>query len=290
MSAGSSVRERLSVGDRMAIEGPLHKAVLSALDFGVVRSPGSDFGNLLFPIARSLIGQATMGGTLVYPTMRQIKIGTYLRREPDKRTYGGIVRGRSMADWRIWIESMARRQVDEDAVAADDVTITYTGLKKFFHDLVGYEALISNWISTNRIDKAGDRMPIDIGLHIRRGDFTENKTGSAGQSMQIPTHWYRQAFLHARDLLKIDRPRVVLFTDGDPARLASELNIENVEVDAADDALSSILNLSRARVIVGSRSTFSKWAVFLGGSVAIWDAAYDISPYWPVRPDKDIFL
>lgn len=70
-----------------------HFQSLRSPDFGLVLSSGPDLGNLLFPISCALIGQALHGGRFVYLTMRQIKIGTFLRGECDKLTYDNVLRG-----------------------------------------------------------------------------------------------------------------------------------------------------------------------------------------------------
>ena len=49
-----------------------HLPLLSSPDVGLFRAPGPGLGNLLFPIARAVVGRETLGGRVVIPTMRQI--------------------------------------------------------------------------------------------------------------------------------------------------------------------------------------------------------------------------
>jgi hypothetical protein len=46
-------------------------------------------------------------------------------------------------------------------------------------------------------------------------------------------------------------------------------------------------NMSRARIIVASRSSFAMWGAWLGQAPAIWDREFDIEPFFPLRPGLD---
>ena len=68
----------------------------SKFDLGFVRLLGPGLGNLLFPWARCVIECRRRHHLIpLAPTWPQIKIGPWLRREPDKRTYAGLFAPRS---------------------------------------------------------------------------------------------------------------------------------------------------------------------------------------------------
>lgn len=265
-----------------------HLPVLSRWDLGVIRSPGPGLGNLLFPIARALIGQKVHGGAFVYPTLRQLKFGTFLRHERDTRTYGSVIRGRTGAEWRDWAQAQWCPKVDEDAYRGETgVTVRYSGLKRYFHDLAGHGEIVSTWLQNTVRSVGAMDDSYDIGLHIRLGDFTPSANDQGGNNIRLSFSWYREALEEARRLIGVAAPRITLFTDGDIGLVKRELAMPDIAVDLSSNALTAMHNLSRARVVVASRSTFSMWAVYLGGMPAIWDEKFDLHRGFPGRPGLD---
>lgn len=268
--------------------GPWHLPVLSRWDLGVIRSPGPGLGNLLFPIARALIGQKVYGGVFVYPTLRQLKLGTFLRGERDTRTYGNVIRSRTADEWRDWAQAQWRSKIDEDAYCGEiDFTVRYSGLKRYFHDLAGHSETISAWLKDTVRSVGVINDAYDIGLHIRLGDFTQSANDQGGNNVRLSFSWYRAALEEARRLLGVQRPRITLFTDGDVDLVKHELAMPDIAIDPSSNALTAMHNLSRARLVVASRSTFSMWAVYLGGMPAIWDGKFDLHRSFPGRPGLD---
>lgn len=271
------------------MKAPLyHLPALSRVDLGVVRSPGPGLGNLLFPIARSVIGRERLGGVLIYPTLRQIKVGTLLRGERDARTYGDVLRARRGGEWKDWFR--ARRlpwQREEEPLSADTKVIRYEGLGRYFHDLAGQQAVVGDWLRANARLKGAVTESYDIGLHVRLGDFQAADSAGAGHSVRQSFDWYRAAHAEAVKFLGGGPLRTVLFSDEDPGKVAPALGIDGLDVDPSDNAITAILNLSRARLVITSRSTFSMWAVYLGGQPAWWDRRLSLADSFPVRPGLD---
>ena len=267
-----------------------HFPKLSMLDLGLVRSPGAGLGNLLFPIARALLGQARFGGTFVHPTMRQIKIGPIIRRERDLRTYGKIFRGRRPDEWAHWAKAKTLRRVSEVDFGGspDKVTVTYAGVRHFFHDIYGFREEMVDWIGQNAILKGSMAESYDIGVHIRLGDF--RSANSDDQAIRQSFEWYRGAFSRAKQLLGVRAPRTVLFTDEDPRVVSEQVGIPGVEFDPSRNAVTALVNLSKADCIIASRSTFSSWGVFIGNSVAILHADFNNAPFWKTRDGKDFLF
>jgi hypothetical protein len=63
---------------------------------------------------------------------------------------------------------------------------------------------------------------------------------------------------------------VRIFTDGHEHELADLLRIPGVALQREPNDISDLLALSQARLIIGSNSTFSRWAAFLGNMPGIW--------------------
>lgn len=274
-----------------------HMARLSAVDLGILRSPGPGLGNLLVPIARAFAGQRRHGGTLVYPTIRQLKIGTILRWERDLRTYGGLFRGRTSGEWADWARAHMRTKYPEDQIetalaAQRPGTVVYEGLAGYFHRIMDEAGPFAAWLDSTARYRGQVDGPFDIAVHIRLGDFAAAAAGTTitGHNFRQSFDWYRDAIAMARDLLGESNPRIMLFTDEDPASVAGELGLDRVEIDPGQNAITAIRNLSRARLVVTSRSSFSMWGVFLGGTQAIWHRDFDLAADMPVRDGLDHFL
>jgi hypothetical protein len=269
-----------------------HAARLSGLDLGVVRSPGPGLGNLLLPISRALIGRHKHNGRFVWPTMRQIKVGPVLRWENDFRTYGGVLRPRSREDWQTWIAAGRRPSVSEgDYVKGrEGVTIRYAGLGSYFHDIVGHSALLKAWLESARRPDVALCDPYDIAIHVRLGDFSAGNSAAATFNVRQEIDWYRRAFKTAAGQASTPTLRVRLFTDGDSDDVARQIGLTGPEHDRSVNALTAILNLSRAKAIITSRSTFSMWGVFLAQAHAYWDERFDLKRTFPLRPSLDEFV
>jgi hypothetical protein len=146
---------------------PYHLPVLSKPDFGLVRAPGPGFGNLLFPIARAVIGQAEVGGDLVLPTMRQIKLGTFLRGERDKRTYGDLFRHRSVPELHRWGLAHLHRHFGSSHRSPDQLFV-YEGMGRQFHDLGANASLVERFlIQRSRLPPPTARYNLAIWLPVR---------------------------------------------------------------------------------------------------------------------------
>ena len=124
------------------------------------------------------------------------------------------------------------------------------------------------------------------------GDFTEVDNGGAGHSVRQPYEWYRQAYTLACKQLDLtsDTVKVVLFTDEDPIKVRDALGLKSIDIDPSRNGITAIHNLSKARCVVTSRSTFSMWAVYLGNMPAIWDKKLNLSDSFPPRPNLDMYL
>lgn len=272
-----------------AAHSTYHYACLSEIDAGLIRSPGPGLGNLLFPISRALVGQKKHGGKFVYPTLRQLKIGSFLRGERDKRTYGELFRGRRYGDWRHWVKARSWPSLHEDAYdgSQEGVTVRYDGLRHYFHDIRDHREVIVDWIMTNACFEGLLTDPYDIGIHVRLGDFALPTASETGSNLRLPMNWYRDALKEAKTRHRLKTPKIVLFTDGNIDEVRKQFDLSEVGVDPAKNAITAIFNLSRAKTIITSRSTFSMWAAYIGNTEAIWDKAFDLRRYFPDRGGMD---
>lgn len=269
-----------------------HNPSLSAVDFGLFRTPGAGLGNLLFPILRAVIGREKRGGTLVYPTFAQLKWGPLLRGERDKRFYTNVARGRRLAEWGDWLRSRFDGPSVNEREAAPDMAngvIQYTGLRDYFHDLASHQALVQRWYADNmRGAPVGD--DYDIAVHIRLGDFVADPTQTGDVNTRTSFDWYRGAIAEGARRIGIANPRLLVFTDGSFDEVRDGLRMADLQFDESVHAAAAMERMSRASLIVTSRSTFSMWGAFLGNRPAIWDSNFDYREFFPERADLDISM
>lgn len=266
-----------------------HLPVLSTPDLGLFRAPGPGLGNLLFPISRAIVAQKTQGGNLVFPTLRQIKFGTYLRSENDKRTYGEVFRPRTVSEWSTWMRVQTLRRRNEYNVDDDSSSvITYRGLGNQFHDIANYATTIRKYLENVSREPIASTQ-YDVAIHVRRGDFAPPKSATGTQNVQIPLDWYRRAYQTAIELLGTTQFSSILFSDESPISTIAELGLPNLRPEPEGNALTSMLLMSRARILIASRSTFSLWGQFLGQNVGIWPDGFELGKYKPVDANMDIF-
>jgi hypothetical protein len=267
-----------------------HFPVLSQPDLLLFRAPGPGLGNLMFPIARALAGRARHGGSFIMPTMRQMKFGTFLRNEPDRRTYGGIFRGRTFPEFAERLAIMPGPSVAEteyNPARFPAGVVRYEGLRGYFHDIAPWRETLTQWFQKRAVISGGIAEPYDLAIHVRLGDFAPAQPGNRGPNLRLSAAWYLGALEQARELLQMKAPRTVLFTDARPQELDKIAQAAGATPDPGGNAITSILNMSRARLVIASRSTFSMWACFLGNTAALWDAGFDLAPFWPERPGRD---
>jgi hypothetical protein len=247
-------------------------------DIGFIRVGGPGLGNLLFPWARATIQEHRHRLVSLAPTWPQLKVGPLLRREPDKRLYLGLMSSRPRDVHglrRAWVLARVPRVPESELAAAlesgGDRVVVFAGMTGLFSPLRGHAALVREALAkiTLPAHQCLDEDPF-IGVHVRLGDF-QRPAGRAdpGQwNLRTPIAWYCHTVEELRRSLTGATIRV--FSDGTSCELAPLLSMPGVTRAREHSALASIWSLSRATAIVGSGSTFSMWAAFLGGTPVVW--------------------
>jgi len=267
-----------------------HLPVLSKPDLGFVRSPGAGLGNLLFPISRAVVGKEIRGGSIIVPTMRQIKLGTFIRKEKDKRTYGNILRPRKPQEWMDWFRVQNLSYDYEYEVKKSHKVTLYEGTGNQFHDIKNYRNEIIDYIksiSNCPLDNLIE--PYDLAVHIRLGDF-QSENNNHYQNNRIALDWYKAAIEQAKKKIRKKNFIGILFSDEDPNLLINKLNLSNFIAEPEGNALQSIFRMSNSKILIGSRSTFSLWAQFIGNSYTIWPRNFKLNKYKEIDEAHDSFL
>lgn len=265
----------------------------SKFEFLGYRIGGEGLGNLLFPFARCLILSKKYGIKIIYPSWKSIKIGPILRGEFDNRFYGDLfINNGSYIDGlqKYLLLTFSKKFIEKDI----DYVINESNLKPkviyckgrntFFKPLYGYNQLIKDELYS--LLKMEDKCKLDntrldgIVVHIRMGDFISAPKDISKikpfMNYRLPIDWYINIIFKIREFLNKDI-KVYIFSDGTDDELQEILYLNNVERVTLGKSILDILALSKGKVLIGSGSTFSMWASFLGEIPSIWFP--DLHPY-----------
>jgi hypothetical protein len=107
-------------------------------------------------------------------------------------------------------------------------------------------------------------------VHVRLGDFAAADHAmivSGEPNLRIPLSWYASMVSALRRRYGA-RP-VYIFSDGEESTLRPLLDRGAILYRSGSD-MTDLLAMSGASVLVGSNSTYSRWAAFLGNMPSIW--------------------
>ncbi|SFF94671.1 hypothetical protein SAMN05518801_10460 [Novosphingobium sp. CF614] len=255
-------------------------------DLGYFRVAGAGIGNCLITYCHAMMLARRIGARLIEPAWPSLKLGPLLRGEHSKRFYLGLFRaapsdvsgprkGLALASglggsWR----DIA---VPGPATARSNGRLTVVSCRKHI-----FEPLFPAREDMRRrlLEIAKPRLPLQrgwgngdyIAVHVRLGDFAqadpEDPRHGNVNNLRIPLAWYEGVLRRLRAIFP-GLP-VHVFSDGAARELSPLLAIDGVRMRREGDDLSDLAALAGARLLVGSQSTFSRWAAFLGDMPSIW--------------------
>lgn len=220
---------------------------------------------------------------MLSPNWNHLRVGPYLRREKDKREYQrlftfphyvtGVLRA-----WLLWklphvsaIDLRPDRPIDttkrQIIVFENRVTENF---EYHFHEVVGrapeLRSALSRMTKPRHLPSKIDEP--HIAVHVRLGDFsvsvTEQDLRGGHRNSRLPTQWYVKSLLALRAALGRDVSTIV-YSDGEDEDLADLLSIPAVRRAPEQSAVTNLLSISQASVLISSGSGFSTWGCFLGG-------------------------
>jgi hypothetical protein len=254
-------------------------------DLWFARLGGSGLGNCFYPYFHAYVLALRSGARLIAPPWFSLKLGPLLRGESSKRFYwrlfracpgdlGGVAKLYRMLrgyPGRVLLEIDG---ADEPALVSGALNVvvsrkwTFNGLHPY-RDAIRARllAILAETISPAPRWGQGDF----IGIHVRLGDFKSIEDPQqmllAKNNARIPVFWYVNV---ARALRRRypDRP-IILFSDGKSQELQPLLDLGALLYRSGSD-IADLIRMSEASLLVGSNSTFSRWAAFLGNMPSIW--------------------
>ncbi len=249
--------------------------LLSRYDLLHVRLLGAGLGNLLLPWARAVSLGDKYDLPIIYPTWPQIKVGSYLRWERDKRHYFGIFAPTSdyIVGWEKFTRQIRSSWIDEEAFLATpdryissnkEYVVIVNGLKNFFLPILqDYELIKKKLLDIVRPGHipAGPATPY-VAVHIRLGDFKVGK-------QTTPLEFFDNVLSQIR--ANLTGLEVLVFTDGRKTEIDYLLIKHEARLARFGSSMADIFAMSYARLLVASKnSTFGWWASYLGRMPVIW--------------------
>lgn len=234
----------------------------SNYDLGYIRIGGSGLANCMFVAARAWIIHKEIESEFIAPTWEKFSIGTYLRKERDKRHYFGLFSKSGISGLKkiYLLMTLNKAKYQKSLNYNANTIITVEGLNNYFKDLLNHHQLVNAYFKQIILKKhlnaiEGHDFSNVIGIHVRLGDFTED--------IRISIFWYQKIIKILQRELKNEH-KFYIFSDGTDEELRPLTTIENTQRVFFGSALSDILGLSRCQFIIGSHSTFSGWGAYLG--------------------------
>lgn len=239
-------------------------------------------GNMLIPWARCVIWCKDNNAQMIAPYWAKIRIGPFLRRERDKRQYQFLFNHTNQIAGlkRVIILALCRKIDEADwhngtvEGKSDRIIVCFRNMDRA-DTLVGRHTEVADELF--RITKPRYRpknltnKPF-IGIHVRLGDFipaSKEELNLGLHCIRIPIQWYADALLELRKSVGKNMDAKI-FSDGQDEELMPILRIPGTSRYEGGSAITDMLALSKATVIIASGSSFSIWASYLGGVPAIW--------------------
>lgn len=222
------------------------------------RIGGNGLANCLFVYAKAIVIAYLTGAKLISPTWFNLSIGTYLRRQADKRHYLGLINSSNEIKGikKVFLLAAKRKTLDLDAFQKKDADILIVeGIYDFFTPLIDHQEVVSNYILSH-INKSLlteiDQFDFNntVAVHVRLGDFPISR--------RIPMDWYKKEIAKHKD------SKILIFSDGTDEELKELLGLSNTQRVFFGGAIQDIVAISRCSYLIGSDSSFSAWGAFLG--------------------------
>jgi hypothetical protein len=254
-------------------------------DLWFARLAGHGLGNSFFTYFHAVVLAKASGAKLLAPAWLSLKLGPLLRGEASKRLYWRMFRPHpdevhGAEKMATLVQSYAKRVVlpvdgERHPVLVDGALnllvserYTFRGLHEY-RDMIRARLLaiakdaIPPWHAWGRGDYCA--------VHIRLGDFaaaTDPAMLYAGRpNLRIPMSWYVNVVSAVRR--RHPERTIYVFSDGAAEQLRPVLDL-GCELYRSGSDMTDLLALAGGSLLIGSNSTYSRWAAFLGDMPSIW--------------------
>jgi hypothetical protein len=254
-------------------------------DLGFARLAGHGLGNSFFTYFHAVALAHASGARLFAPAWLSLKLGPLLRGEASKRLYWRMFRPHpdeicGFAKLATFLKSYGRRveiRIDGEhpPVVADGALNVLASEKFTFRGLHEHRDMIRSRLLAIVEDAIpqGHRWGAGgyFAVHIRLGDFAQASDPAqlaAGRpNLRIPLSWYAEVVAALRR--RHPTTSIYVFSDGPADQLRPVLEL-GCEIYRSGSDMTDLLAMAGADLLVGSNSTYSRWAAFLGNMPSIW--------------------
>lgn len=299
---GTAVTEAIGVPNEARPPLPIYPRLDASKDIGVVRIAGAGIGNCLYAYFHAYVFAQQTGAPLIHPAWTTLKIGPLLRRERSKRFNIGLFRAPPGEITRLRKLLLLMRGAishqrpvagcAECEVTANSYFMTFACRNFSFAKLHPWRSRIRERFLAMVRNPIGHPVRWGrqdyIAVHVRLGDFPvadQDELENGYEVRRIPLSWYEAVIRRLRETFP-DLP-VHIFSDGHDEELADLLQVDGVNLRREPNDLADLVALAEARILVGSHSTFSRWAAFLGDMPTIWFRR-NVEPERPTSADVPI--
>lgn len=231
-------------------------------------------GNMLFPWAHCYLWCKDHDAVMIAPFWAKLRIGPYLRREKDKRSYQRLFKDKNHIGGfkRLFVLATVHKQNYEEFRKESqkrDTVVRFTSMGCMDRLVNRHEEVKRGLVDITRPEYLPEpsREPF-IGIHVRFGDYAIPDKTSPTWLSRLPIEWYVAALDHVREILGFNF-KAMVFSDGLDSELSQLICQPNVRRSPYRESITDILALSQAKVIIGSCSTFSTFGVYLGGDTLV---------------------
>lgn len=243
----------------------------SRIDIGI-RIGGMGLANCLLVYARALCLAKKLNAQMIAPTWEQFNFGPYLRQESDKRHYFKVFKKEGISGWKKYFLLNCLHRISENELPKieyskhQNLIVEVKGVQPYFKDLIAERNFIVenvlNLIHPFRLKEVNNfSFSRKIGIHIRLGDYHP--------SAQKSLDWYLE-IIHQIDLHTHFGYEFLLFSDGKTEELTLILEYSSrIQRIHFGSSIADLVALSKCAFIIGSNSTFSAWASFMGNKMLL---------------------
>ena len=230
-----------------------------------VRLGGAGLGNIMFPWATALVYAKKNNLKRIQTTWKNLKVGTFIRKERDKRMYMDLF---TESDGITGFQKFWLLNFNNNVKVFSGMDDLF---EPFKNDQIYVKSELLKIINPYHIKRAKEFNRNSIAIHIRMGDFTipknEKVLRDGAWNYRLPIKWYISIIEKIREKSNIP---IYIFSDANNDEIKEILELNNCSRAYFGSAISDMLALSSCKVLISSASSFSMWASFLGQMPTIW--------------------
>lgn len=243
---------------------------------------------------RPAVGQLFRGGVDYNSYLRQIVLFRLFKRRPlDLSVVKGVIKTR---DLLVCSEPANLESVDWEFVKGRGKCFVFSGYEKYFAPLNGHHQFIVEQLRgitrKKYLDIADGIGNVPIGICVRCGnDFamppSDRKKLLPGE--KTPLGWFVNTLKAVREAAGFSADAFVV-SDGTEEQLSELLSLGKMHFVRPGSAISDLLVLSRAKVLLASgSSSFAAWGAFLGQMPSASHPGQPLTD-WQIEPSRRQFL